>query len=125
MSEELICITCPRGCHLAIERGAKGEFEVSGNRCPRGANYAREELTAPKRTVTATARLAGRERDLSSYKPRRVPVRTVGPIPKEKIGELLAAIYALEVALPVARGDALMKDALGTGVDVIATRSIS
>ena len=125
MSEELICITCPRGCHLTIERGAQGEFEVSGNRCPRGANYAREELTAPKRTVTATARLVGAERDLSSYKPRRVPVRSLAPVPKEKIGELLAAIYALEVRLPVARGEVLMKDALGTGVDVVATRSIS
>lgn len=125
MSEELICITCPRGCHLSIERSAKGEIEVSGNRCPRGAVYAREELTAPRRTVTATVKLAGREKDLSSYKPRRVPVRTVGPVPKEKIGELLAAVYALQVSPPVARGDVLMKDALGTGVDVIATRSIS
>jgi CxxC motif-containing protein len=125
MSEELICITCPRGCHLSIERDAKGEFEVSGNRCPRGAAYAREELTAPKRTVTATAKLAGCEKDFAGYRPRRVPVRTVAPIPKEKIGELLAAVYALEVRPPVARGAVLIKDALGTGVDVIATRSIS
>ena len=56
MAEELICITCPLGCHLSVERRADGGLSVSGNRCPRGARYAEEELLAPKRVVTATCR---------------------------------------------------------------------
>ncbi len=125
MSEELICITCPRGCHLTIEKDANGNIEVSGNRCPRGANYAKEECTAPKRTVTATVALKLRPVDMQGYKPRRLSVKTVSPFPKERIDELLKAIYAVEVTPPVARGAVVIKDALGTGIDVVATRTIS
>lgn len=129
MSQELICITCPMGCHLSVEKAADGELSVSGNRCPRGAAYAREELFAPKRVVTATARAAracaeaGRAQGLLDA-PRRVPVRTAAAFPKERVGELLERLYALEVELPVERGQVLVADALGTGIDVIATRSI-
>jgi CxxC motif-containing protein len=118
------------GCHLTIERpdsGAEGEMIVTGNRCPRGAAYAREELLAPKRTVTATCRIhrggAGASVEASSG-PRRVPCRTRAPFPKERVNELLAAIYGLEVSLPVERGAVLIKDALGLGIDVVATRTL-
>jgi CxxC motif-containing protein len=59
MSEELICITCPLGCHLSIDRGPGDALAISGNRCPRGVKYAEEELLAPKRVVSATARIEG------------------------------------------------------------------
>ena len=142
MSQELVCITCPMGCHLTVESLAGGEIQVSGNRCPRGAVYAREETLAPKRVVTATcglgrpcagaacagaigadaAGLAPGHESLSA--PRRVPCRTTAAFPKESIDALLEALYALEVALPVKRGDVILPNALGTGIDVIATRSI-
>lgn len=51
---KLICIVCPKGCHLEADEGPS--IVVRGNACPRGAVYAREEMTAPKRTVTATCR---------------------------------------------------------------------
>ena len=38
---ELICITCPKGCHLRVDE-EKG-FAVTGNSCPRGAEYGRNE----------------------------------------------------------------------------------
>jgi CxxC motif-containing protein len=132
MSTELICITCPMGCHLTVDRNGDGEIQVSGNRCPRGAAYAREETVAPKRVVTATCRTArgcagksceeGRKESLSL--PRRVPVRTTAAFPKERIPELLKAIYGLEVELPVSRGKVVLANALGTGIDLVATRSI-
>ena len=135
MSQELICITCPMGCHLSVEKAEGGELSVSGNRCPRGAAYAREELFAPKRTVTATCRAARGCAGPASCEsaaaasaaldaPRRVPVRTAAAFPKERVGDLLGRLYALEVELPVERGQVLVADALGTGIDVIATRSI-
>jgi len=119
VSQELTCITCPMGCRLTVERSPSGELSVSGNRCPRGAAYAREELLAPKRTVTATCRAKGGEEGI-----RRVPCKTSAPFPKERVGELLAAIYGLEVALPVERGRVVMADALGLGIDVVATRTL-
>jgi CxxC motif-containing protein len=123
MRKELTCITCPMGCRLVAESDSSGELAVSGNRCPRGAAYAREELLAPKRTVTATCRAAGAAVDGSGT--RRVPCRTVAPFPKERVPELLEAIYGLEVSLPVARGQVLLQDALGLGIDLVATRTLS
>ncbi len=120
MALELTCISCPLGCALSAERGPGGELEVTGNRCPRGAAYAREELLSPKRTVTATCRVAG----AAPGGPRRIPCRTAAPFPRERVDELLAAIYALERPLPVVRGEALIEDALGTGIDVVATATI-
>ncbi len=128
MRQELICITCPIGCHLWVEGLAGGEIQVSGNKCPRGAVYAREETVAPKRVVTATCR-AGGYRDPhgprpSLAAPRRVPIRTTGAIPREGIAGLLESLYALELSLPVRKGDVVMRDVLGTGIDVVVTRSI-
>ena len=132
MRRELTCITCPMGCRLVVERGSGGATEggggglsVSGNRCPRGAAYAREELLSPKRTVTATCRaVAGPGSSRAFATPRRIPCRTTAPFPKERVDELLEAIYALEERLPVPRGRVLIRDALGLGIDVVATRTL-
>ena len=149
---EMICITCPMGCHLKIEKLSESELGVTGNRCARGENYAREELLSPKRVVTATCRArlparlaagvpsagassAGAPAGFAApeqvaqgaggaYRPRRVPLRTKGAFPKERIPELLASIYRLELELPVKRGQVCIADAMGTGVDVIVTRSM-
>ena len=119
MTRELTCITCPMGCRLQIDAGPDGDLAVSGNRCPRGTAYAREELLAPKRTVTATCRAVGGESGA-----KRVPCRTAAPFPKERVKELLAAVYQIQVDLPVARGQVLLSDGLGLGIDVIATRTL-
>jgi len=122
MSEELICITCPLGCHLNIDRGPGNTLAITGNRCPRGVKYAEEELLAAKRIVSATARIAGAGQAGSMS---RLPVRTTGPYPKDGVPDALKAIYALSVKLPVKRGQVLIKDLGGQGVDVIATRSLT
>jgi len=127
---EMICITCPMGCHLHIEQISDTEIAVTGNRCHRGEVYAKEEILSPRRVVTATCPI-----DMSSdvanshcfenmYRPRRVPVRTTAAFPKERIPELLSQIYALKVKLPVTAGQVVLHDALGTGIDVIATRTM-
>ena len=78
------CIICPAGCSLEI-RQENGEWIVSGNRCPRGKQYAIQEMTDPRRTVTATA-----ETDSAAYP--RIPLKSVSPVPKMKIGAVLEAI---------------------------------
>lgn len=124
MSEELICITCPLGCHLTVERNTDNSLSVSGNRCPRGVKYANEELLAPKRVVSATAALIGGAELHELGAVARLPVRSTAPYPKQDVPALLAAIYALRIALPVHRGDILIRDFKGSGVDVIATRTL-
>lgn len=52
----MICIACPLGCRLTVASKGGDEVSVSGDRCPKGEVYAREELLAPRRTVTAVVR---------------------------------------------------------------------
>jgi len=54
----------------------------------------------------------------------RLPVKTREPVPKDKVLPLARALHAIEVEAPVRRGDVIMANALGTGVDVIATRDM-
>ena len=49
--KELICITCPKGCHLKVDEQT---YAVTGNSCPRGAVYGANELRNPVRVVTST-----------------------------------------------------------------------
>lgn len=113
--KELVCIVCPKGCRLQVETGS--ELTVRGNSCEKGVEYARTELLAPTRTLTTTVRVRGGALC-------RCPVRTAQPIPKEKMFEAMAVLNAVTLDAPIARGAVLVADLLGTGVDVIAARSI-
>ena len=55
--KNLVCIVCPRGCRLAVDE--EQDYAVTGNGCPRGAEYGRIELTNPTRVVTSTVRCVG------------------------------------------------------------------
>lgn len=72
---ELICITCPKGCHLTVDE--ENDYAVKGNACPRGAEYGKNELKNPKRVVTSTVKTTSEEHP-------RCPVKTNGAIPKGK-----------------------------------------
>ena len=136
---EMICITCPMGCHLSIERLSESDIAVTGNRCARGEQYAREEMLSPRRVVTATCKIAPSSIAAASVaptaalldavaadlsRPRRVPLRTKAAFPRERIPELLKLMYGLELRLPVQRGQVAIADALGTGIDVIVARTM-
>jgi CxxC motif-containing protein len=112
--KELTCIVCPMGCSLKIEEGSGAFLAISGNRCPRGAVYAQEEIKAPKRVVTASC----------ASTPQRIPVKSSVPCPRERIPELLADIYKLEVKLPVKTGEALIKNWKRSGIDIVAVRTM-
>jgi CxxC motif-containing protein len=122
----LTCIVCPIGCTLTV--GEEPELPVLGNRCPRGAVYAREEILSPKRVVTATCGIARETRrgegsgvdTLTGV--QRIPVKSSVPCSKEKIPELLADIYKTRVALPVKSGDIVIADWRGTGLNIVAVR---
>ena len=112
---ELICIVCPKGCHLKVDE-ANG-FSVSGCSCEKGEAYGRAELLHPTRTLTTTVRLEGGEL-------KRCPVRTSTAIPKDLMFDAIALINRLSVDAPVQCGQVLISDLLGSGADVIATRTM-
>lgn len=117
MNREMTCIACPIGCSLTVSTADQNEaVSVTGNRCPRGEIYGREEVLAPKRVVTATVPL------LRGDFPR-LSVRTDQALRKELIPALLSELYATAVEAPVRAGDVVLSDYQDTGVNVVATRT--
>ena len=118
----LTCIVCPIGCSMDVEDdpAAPAGLSVTGNSCPRGEVYAREEIRAPKRVVTATCGIEG---DADAV--RRLPVKTSSPCPREEIPALLDDIYKTAVSLPVKSGDVVIAGWKGSKIDVVATRTIN
>jgi CxxC motif-containing protein len=110
--KQLTCIVCPNGCRISAEL-RDGRYEFSGNKCPRGADFAKTELTAPVRSVTTTVRTT------FNYMPA-LPVKTNGEIPKALIPALIRALCDVTVTREIGFGETVAEDVLSTGVDVVA-----
>lgn len=117
MRKEFVCVRCPVGCMLTVDVNVDGTVEVSGNSCVLGERYGAKEAVAPERMATTLIHVDGVDGT-------PLPVRTTSPVPKDMMGEIVSAVHALEVTLPVRIGDVIATDICGTGVDVIATRSL-
>lgn len=129
MEQTITCISCPVGCRMTvtIEEGKfysvtgdickRGKFvSVTGNTCKRGEVYAKQECVAPERMVTAVIPVEGAAMPLS--------VKTRTPIPKAKINDCMAALANVTLSAPIKAGEVVLADVCGTGVDIIATKSV-
>jgi len=112
-----LCIGCPLGCRLEVEAEAADIVEVRGFACQHGEEFAIQEHTDPRRVVTTTVRIKG------GVWPR-LPVKTDGVIPKDKVVPLCRALHALSISAPIKLGEPILSDALETGIDVVATRDL-
>lgn len=111
----LICITCPKGCHLTVDE--ENDYKVTGNACPRGAEYGRNEMLHPVRVITSTVKIEGA--DIA-----RLPVKTDRPLPMEKMFDCMQLINGLSARSPVKVGQVLAENILGTDVNIVATKSL-
>ncbi|MCE5343187.1 MAG: DUF1667 domain-containing protein [Eubacteriales bacterium] len=116
MDKVITCINCPVGCRMTVNVENGEVTGITGNSCKRGVEYAKQESIAPKRMVTAVVTVEDRKMPVS--------VKTRTAIPKEKIFDCMRAIEALRLTPPVRMGDVVCPDVCGTGVDVIATKSV-
>lgn len=110
----LICIGCPNGCLVTVDKNPDGSLSITGNTCKKGEEYARNEVTAPKRTVTSIVRVSGGKNPV-------VSVKTKEEIPKEKIAACMEEINRTALKAPVSLGQIVIADVAGTGVDIVAT----
>lgn len=115
--KEMICINCPMGCRLTVDDTDKNNIIVSGNTCPRGKVYAVNEVTAPKRMVTGSVRVAGGSIAMVSVKTREA-------IPKELIFPCLEQLKQVTLVAPVHIGDVAVANVCGCGVDVVVTKNV-
>ena len=117
MEQTITCINCPVGCRMTVTLSDAGEFiSVSGNTCPRGASYARQECTLPERMITAVIPVEGSSVPLS--------VKTAKPVPKALIPDVMRELGRVHPALPIEPGQVIIPDVLGPGSDIIATRGL-
>ena len=115
MKRELTCIVCPIGCALTVS-DEDGEMKVSGNTCPRGAVYGKNEVTNPTRTLTTTVRVGNREKTV-------VAVKSDRPIPKGMLFDAMNEINKIRAEAPIKIGDVLAADLLGV-CDIVATAEV-
>ena len=113
---ELICISCPQGCRLITE-ACGDSWKISGNRCHRGEIYAKQELTDPRRIVTAVMPCANPDYPF-------VAVRTTSPCSKNKIADLLNKLYRMKLPSNIKNGDIVLKNIDNSEISVIVTENI-
>ena len=117
MKRTFTCIVCPNGCEIDAEYEGSRVISVTGNLCPKGKTYVTQELVDPRRTIATSMRVDGGELPLAS-------VRLTRPIPKDRIFDVMDALKTVTVSERIGRGDVVIPNVLGLGVDVIATSSL-
>lgn len=113
--KDFVCIICPNSCMLHADTDANGDIIITGNKCPKGEKFGRDELTNPSRSLTATVRTTSEDEP-------RLPVRTSGELPKALIADAIKALGKVVVTDSVKCGDIIVKDICGSGCDVIASK---
>lgn len=112
---EMVCVSCPMGCAITVELDDNNEvISVTGNTCPRGDKYARQECTHPERMLTSTVKVEGGRLPV-------VPVKSASPIQKEMLFDAMKEVNKVTLKAPVTFGDVAVKDILGTGIDIVVT----
>lgn len=114
---QLNCIVCPLGCTIKVSFENNNIKEINGFTCSRGEKYAREEITAPKRSLTTTVKVLGGELPL-------LPVISKATLPKEKILACARYLATISVKAPIVEGDIVQQNILNLGVDIVAARDI-
>lgn len=113
------CIICPMGCNMEVtlDREKVIVENVLDNGCPRGAKYAEKELLNPTRTLTTTIKVL--QGNLAV-----VPVKSKDELPKDKLLQYMEVIRRTSVKAPIKVGDILIKDILGSGIDIVACADV-
>ena len=114
MIRKMVCTECPTGCVLTVDMDSK-PIGITGSKCPAGVKYAIFEIENPERVLTSSVLTEG-------LGLKMVPVRTDKPIPKKDLFRAMEEIKKIRLKKTVAVGDIVIKDLLGLGVNLVATR---
>lgn len=121
MAEEktlsMICVNCPVGCDIKVTVKDGEVLGVVGNTCPRAVEFAKKEISNPVRVFASTVRVEGGKLPVC-------PVRSRGPVPKDRVFEISKEIARRAVQAPIEIGQVIVADVCGTGVDIVASRSL-
>jgi CxxC motif-containing protein len=116
-NKKYVCIICPNSCEIDVEYSGKLITKITGQTCKKGEEYVRKELIAPERGISSSVPIHGGSLPL-------VSVRSSKTFPKELLPKVIHEISKARAAAPVKIGDVLIKNVLGTGADIIATKNV-
>ncbi len=120
MKMRICCTTCPNECELDVEVDEnKHIISAVGNKCPRGLTFAEKEVVDPERVLASTVRIDGAAHNCL------LPVRTDAALPLRLHFDVMRQLAACAVSAPVKMGDVILPDVCGTGINVVASRSIA
>lgn len=111
MDRNITCIGCPLGCGITVKTEGGSIAHISGYTCKKGEEYARTEVTDPRRTLTTTMRVSDGG---------LIPVKSNRPIKKALLLACMKEINGTKAKAHARIGDVLIKDILGTGSDIVA-----
>ncbi|MCH3961792.1 MAG: DUF1667 domain-containing protein [Solobacterium sp.] len=116
-TKTLVCVNCPKGCSITVTVDQGKVIDIKGYTCEKGKNYAAQETIRPMRVLTSTVKIENA--------PLRVlPVITDREIPLDLCDKAMAEIRKLDVRAPIHVNDVIVHDFLGTGADLVASRSM-
>lgn len=118
-TKTMICVTCPVGCEMTVEYEDGSLVSVSGNTCKRGAAFAADEITNPRRTLTSTVKIR-----TAGGKVRFLPVKTSRPVQKSLLIPAMREIAAITLDAPVKMGDVVRACFTEEGIDLVAGRDL-
>ncbi len=90
------CKVCPIGCELIVTKNSSSPsgYTVEGNSCNRGAEFGIKEMIEPSRVLTGRVML-------KNGNMKRLPVKTTGVVPKDKVDEIMFIFNNTEVSAPL------------------------
>ena len=122
---EITCTICPIGCIIKMWRDDSDAWKIDGNKCKRGEQYAMDEISDPKRTLTTTMlqRLPHNKDGIEIFTDRLIAVRSNRPIPLRQTLSAMDQIRQTIIRTPVKEGEVVITDVSGTKADIIVTRT--
>lgn len=112
------CISCPIGCSLKVfEDPESKELNVTGNKCPKGVIFAKEEFYAPRRVITTIVSIDDQDNVF-------LPVISDGTVPKDKVFDCIHLLQGIRVKKPIKIGEVVVNNILNTNIDICAAKTI-
>ncbi len=113
----VLCVMCPEGCEIVAHRRGE-ELRFSRDVCRTGREYAEMEIRNPSRVLTSTVPV--RDGEIAM-----LPVRTAAPVARPRLRAIMEEIKLIRVDAPVRIGDVVANDLAGTGVALVAGRTVA
>jgi CxxC motif-containing protein len=115
--KHFVCVVCPVGCEIDVVHDGSKIISMEGNKCEKSEEFVTQELIEPMRILTTTVCI---ERSRWPV----ISVRTDKAVPKRLFSRIMRQLRGIKLQAPVNMLDVVVSDVLGTGANIIATKSM-